>query len=378
MCERGEFIHSIRTSRERRFKFFMLRTNVLKGVVAITCSFVLLVPSLAVAQGRVSFNISPTTIEDKAEPGAEMSFTMRVENKGDVDSILYPVARNIASIATNHQPVYMEGPEVNQSGLASWISYEESSLNVLAGSGAVLHFTVHFPMDARPGSHMAGLFLTQKPPDNLKQGSAVGFDIGAILHFQMAGDIIEDTRMREFRTDKFVYGAPSVTFMVSAENMGNTLSRPQGIIDITDMFGNKIVPSPRVNETAYVISPNGTGEYKVVWEPDGFAIGRFEAVLALAVPMVDGGNKSLSAITQFWILPMNIIGPVLGGILTFVFVLYVLVKLYVRRQLAGLGVRGGSAASVRGARGISRLAAVAIGLLIAIIVGLLMLFFAFG
>jgi hypothetical protein len=219
------------------------------------------------------------------------------------------------------------------------------------------------------------MFLTQKPPGDLKEGAAVGLDIGAILHFQMAGDIIENTLMREFLTDKYIYGKPVVKFTVSAENKGNTLSRPQGLIDITDMFGKKVESLP-VNESAYVISPENKGTYDVTWKPDGFVFGRFEAVVALAVPLVDGGNQTISSMTQFWVLPMNIIGPVLGGLLTFILVLYVLVRLYVRRQLTSLGVRGN--ASTRGARGLSSMAAVAIGLLFAIIVGLLILFFYFG
>ncbi len=345
-------------------------------LAAFVGSAMLIAPLSALAQNKVSFNLSPTTIEDKVEPGTEHSYSVRIENRGDQGTTLYPVARNISTIGADHQPVYMEGADVNATELASWITYDESVLDVPAGKGAVLHFTIKFPADARPGSHLAGLFLTQKPPDNLKEGSAVGFDIGAILHFQMKGDIVEDTRMRGFRTDKLIYGSANVVFSVEAENKGNTLSRPQGLIDITDMFGKKVESLP-VNETAYVISPNATGKYDVNWSPDGFVIGHFEAVVALAVPLVDGGNQTISSVTSFWILPMNIIGPVLGGLLTFILVLYFMIRLYVKRQLAGMvGGRGSSAA--RGAQGISRLAAVAIGLLFAIIVGLLILFFYFG
>ena len=354
----------------------MLRSNtILRGAVVVACSAMLMTPFAVFAQNKVSFNLSPTTIEDKVEPSSEHSYSMRVENRGDQGTVLYPVARNIATIALDHQPVYVEGADANATELASWITYSESMLDVPAGGSATLHFTVKFPADARPGSHLAGLFLTQKPPD-LKEGSAVGFDIGAILHFQMAGDVKEDTRMRAFLTDKLIYGSPNVIFTVEAENKGNTLSRPQGLIDITDMFGKK-VESLLVNETAYVISPNSTGKYEVKWQPEGFVIGHVEAVVALVIPLVDGGNQTISSVTSFWILPMNIIGPVVGGLFTFILVLYVLIRLYVRRQLAGVvGTRGGGA--VRGARGISRLAAVAIGLLFAIIVGLLILFFYFG
>lgn len=339
-------------------------------------SLVLTAPLSALAQSKVSFNLSPTTIEDKVEPGSVHSYSMRVENRGDQGTTLYPVARNISTIGQDHQPVYLEGADANATELASWITYDETILDVPAGKGAVLHFTVKFPDNAHPGSHLAGLFLTQKPPNDLKEGSAVGFDIGAILHFQMKGDIIEDTRMRAFRTDKLIYGSANVVFSVEAENKGNTLSRPQGLIDITDMFGKKVESLP-VNETAYVIAPNTTGKYEIPWKPEGFAIGHYEAVVALLVPLVNGGNQTISSVTSFWILPMNVIGPVIGGLLTFILVLYVLIRLYVKRQLAGVvGSRGGGAA--RSARGISRLAAVAIGLLFAIIVGLLILFFYFG
>ena len=355
----------------------MLKSNIIKSSVIFLCATTLIFPSVTFAQTKVSFNLSPTTIEDKIDPGEHREFSIRIENRGDTPSTLYPTARNISAIGPNHQPIYVEGAGGNTHELASWITYKESSIDLLPGKSAELHFTISFPKDAHPGSHLAGLFLTQKPPDNLKEGSAVGLDIGAILHFQVKGDIVEDTRIREFLTDKLVYGSPNVIFTVKAENKGNTLSRPQGLIDITDMFGKK-VDSLAVNESAFVISVNSTGEYTVKWKPEGFVFGKFEAVLALAVPLVEGGNQTISSVTQFWILPLNVIAPVLGGLLTFILVLYVLIRLYVRRQLAGVGGGRGGSSYRREARGMSRLAAIAIGLLFAVVVALLILFFYFG
>jgi uncharacterized membrane protein len=71
---------------------------------------------------------------------------------------------------------------------------------------------------------------------------------------------------------------------------------------------------------------------------------------------------------------MNIIGPILGGLLFLIVIVYIIIRLYVRAQLAGI-----SRPSRRSRdEGLSKSAAIVIALLVAIIIGLAVLFFYFG
>lgn len=334
------------------------------------CLFIVF-PAVAFAQSTVSVNLSPIIIEEKVVPGESRDLSLSVENRGDTEMSLTPFARNIIGMDVNRLPIYATKPEENTFDLASWITFKESRIVLPPGGRGVLNFTVQFPENARPGSHMAGLFVSQAAPEDIKLGSGVGFEVASILHFQMTGDIVEDTRIREFSAERFVYGTPDVTMRIVVKNLGNTFSRPQGLIDITDMFGKKVGMLP-VNKEGSGVFPGDQREYLVTWKPEGLTLGRFDAALALAVPLVDGGNQTISGMTQFWVLPMKILGPVLGGLLVFIVVFYVLLKLYIRKQLGEL--RGGRVIYREVHGGVSRLTAVVIALLVALVLGLVLLF----
>lgn len=331
-------------------------------------------PGSALAQERVSFQISPTIVEDSIEPGTDHSYVITVKNLGDQDATLYPIARNITGVGPDSHPIYDVNAGTPEYELASWITYQESELHIPVSGSAQLHFSIKFPKDAHPGSHMAGIFLTDKSATEVKNGSSIGFEVGSILSFRVAGDIVEKTEIREFYASKSIYGSPEVAFTVRVENEGNVLSKPRGLIDITNMFGRKVASLP-VNDSAAGVYPKAIREFNASWESESLEFGHYEAVVALVLEGANG-TQTISRVVQFWILPMNVLTPVLIGFLVLVLVVYVMLRLYVRKQLAG--VRSARTASVVKTRGLSRLAVVVIALLIAIIIGLFILFFYFG
>ena len=339
----------------------------------VTLGLLLALPFAVNAQGKVSFKLSPTTIEDKVDPGMDRAFVLNIENQGDATATLYPFAQNITGIGPDLHPIYSTAKDPEGYELASWITYEEKEITLRPKEQKALHITVHFPKDAHPGSHMVGVFLSDKPSDLQQNGSSIGFQIGSILNFQVAGDIVEDTQIREFYTTKTVYSSADVGFTTKLENMGNVLSRPHGLIDITNMFGKKVASVP-VNENGGGIFPKGVREFSSTWNSEDIQLGRYEAVVALAIEGANG-TQTISRVLQFWIMPMNIIGPIVGGLLFLIIVIYIILRLYIRSQLAGIPRGRGSR---RDSSGLSKSAAVVIALLVAIIIGLAILFFYFG
>ena len=350
----------------------MLTIKKIVTALILLTGLVMLLPTEAAAQQKVGFKLSPTTIEDKVDPGVDKPFVLTVQNIGQVATTLYPSAQNITGIGPDQHPIYSTAKDPEGYELASWITYAEDQLVIDPGQSRSLHFTVHFPKEAHPGSHLASIFLSDKPSDLQSSGSSIGFQIGSILNFQVAGEIVENTQIREFYTSKTVYGTTPVGFTVKLENLGNVLSRPRGLIDVTNMFGKKVA-SLTVNDNAAGVFPKATREFAVDWKPEDMQLGRYEAVIALAIEGVSG-TQTISRLVQFWVLPMNIIAPFLGGILFLILAMYIMIRIYVRRQLAGLR----SGRSRTQTTGLSRLAAITIALLVAIILGLAILFFYFG
>lgn len=343
------------------------------GLVLVSLIF----PSAALAQSQIQMKIQPILFEEKVEPGSELVKSLTISNLSDAEQTLFPVARDIVGIGADNRPIYADETEDRgRMALSSWISFEQTSLSVRPDSSATLRFTIKVPKDASPGSHFAGVFFSYRPEGELRNATGVGYDIGSIVNLQIAGDVNVKAGVREFMTSKVVYGEPNVQFSARVENTGNVFIRPRGLIEIKGMFGKRFEPLI-VNDIGMGVLPNTERTYQVDWRPDGFQMGHYRATLALSYGEANA-QQTLTSGVDFWIIPVGTLLPVFGVLLVIAVVFYIILRMYIRSQVARLG--GGRAASVEreNARGLSRLAAVVIAVLVSIIVGLLILFFYFG
>jgi hypothetical protein len=331
------------------------------------------VATTASAQEVVGVKIQPTLIEEKIEPGVVKSYTLRVENVSKTPLALFTVAHDIIGVGPDGRPIYAEASEEDTYRVSSWVTFAQKHVDLGPGESKNVPFTVTVPKDVSPGGHFGSIALSEQAPSDLPIGTSVGFEVGLILSLQVAGDVVESTQFRSFFSEKTIYGTPDVAFTVRLENLGNVVSRPVGLIDITNMWGRKVTSVP-VNDTAAGIFPKSTRQFSAKWKPDTVEFGRYTATAAVSVSG-QKGKQTITSVTTFWILPTNILYPVGGGLLAFVFIVYLFLRLYVRRQLRALS---GGRSPRKGRSGMSPMAAIIIALLIAVIVGALALFIFFG
>ena len=179
------------------------------------------------------------------------------------------------------------------------------------------------------------MFISVDPPKIENSGAAVGYQVASVLSIRVNGDIVEEASIRQFSTSKFLHGSQNVEFDVRIENNGNVLVRPMGPLEIYNMLGNK-VGDLMFNEERFSVFPNDTREFKnIVWTGDSIGFGRYEAILS-PVYGESGAKKTMSSSVTFWILPMNIIGPALVALGVLLLVIFIFVRLYIRRSLAHL------------------------------------------
>ena len=316
------------TLKTRRFSAFSL--------TFVTALFVLLVAvffgifSTVEAQESAGARISPSIIEDRIEPGESFEGDITVTNLESNTRTLYILKKNISSIGAGGEPIFADEGEVTGFELSEWITVSPSQLTLEPQEEGKVHFTIHVPENASPGGHFGGIFFSAEAPRQRTTGAGVGYQVGTIMNFRIGGDIVEKAQIREFSTDKLLYGTGDVGFKITVENEGNVLVRPRGPLDITDMFG-KQVATLRFNDSGAAVLPNSNRSFSVSWKGDGLFFGRYEAIAALAYG--EDGRKTASAATSFWILPLKIIVPLVGGILLFVLLVYFGMRVYVRRRL---------------------------------------------
>ncbi|HXK38064.1 MAG TPA: hypothetical protein VJ579_03275 [Candidatus Paceibacterota bacterium] len=316
--------------------------------------------------------VKPAQVEQKIDPGTVKTFTMSVTNNDNSQQTFYPVVRNVTGVNDQNQPLFEKTDNGQPHDLTLWLQFDKSPITVAPKQTASILVTAEIPKDASPGSHIAGFFFSDKPiiQTNIL-GASVGFDVGAIVHFQISGDSVTKANVRHFSTDHSIYGKPPIDFSVAIENEGNTLVRPIGMIDITNMMGRKVASLP-VNDTGAGVFPKTTREWKATWAPNEVVFGKFTALVALAVE-TEQGTDTLIRQVVFWVLPTNIILPTFFGFGIFLLISYVLLRIYVRRQI-GEARKG----KTNAAEGLSVFASVLIAVLLAIIIGFLVIFFYFG
>lgn len=281
-------------------------------------------------------SIAPALIEPETtlDPGTQHTFEISIENLNQKAETFYLFTRDIQTVKQGGVPVFANfGDEPTGYELADWITLPTNRVDLEAGVATTVAFTVDVPVDATPGSHFGGVFVSVEPPEMRESGAAVGYQVANIINLRVSGEIVESASIREFSTDKFVYGAQDVNFTVRIENSGNTVIRPIGPLEIHNMLG-KQVGSLVFNESRSAVVPNSERSFETInWVGDSLGFGRYEAIVS-PIYGNDGVNKTMSSTVTFWVIPMSIIGPVIGVLAVIMLVTFIAVRIYIKRSLA--------------------------------------------
>ncbi len=330
------------------------------------------------AQGSEGIEIQPAVIEDRASPGETYNFTVRVTNISNSEKTFYLSAQDITGLTDEGQPIFSNETEITPYELSSWVQLPDSQITLAPNEARSVPFVIRVPLNATPGAHFGGVFLDSRPPKQRTTGAAVGMKVGSIINLRINGEVIEEAQLREFSTGNIVYGSASaVDFNTRIANLGNVLIRPHGLIEITDMRGSK-VGVVKVNDTGAGVFPETDKTFAEVWEYDGVAFGRYQAIVSLVYG--EDGRKTISAATSFWVLPIKPILTVLGTIFAALLVLYVLVRSYIAKKIREMsgGRGGGDLYARRNQSAVPRLLIIALALLFLAIVFLVLLFLMFA
>lgn len=302
---------------------------VLCGLVFFFVFFCVL-GSEAKAQETAGIRLQPAVIEERVEPGQALTFTLRATNLAPEIKTFYLIKKNISRLSPTGSPIFAEEGEETGFEVSSWIKLPAESLAIAAGKTEEISFSIEVPKKASPGGHFGGIFLSLTPERPKETGVGVGYQVGTLVNLRVSGEVFEEARIREFRSDKTIYSRPDVKFITRVENLGNVLIRPRGPLEITDFFGKKVA-TLRVNNEGAGVFPKSTRQFENSWQGEGFVFGRYEVLMGLVYGEEE--KKNVSATFSFWVLPLNIILPIFGGILGLILIIILAVKLHIRKKI---------------------------------------------
>jgi hypothetical protein len=193
--------------------------------------------------------------------------------------------------------------------------------------------TVNVPLNAESGGHYGVLRFSSTPPEEDGGKVSVGASTGMLFLIRVSGEITESAKVASFTTastvdDKqssFFEKAP-LKFVTRIKNDGNVHLKPTGQIDVYDMFGG-VVTTIKVNEVKANVLPDSIRRFDTTLD-NGWMFGYYTANVTLGYGTQ---GQVVTGTTSFWVIPYKIVAVALLVLITLVFILVRIMKVYNKR-----------------------------------------------
>lgn len=326
--------------------------------------------------------LSPPKFEEEVLPGETIEKLVKVTNRAGEDIVVEAEVQDFLAAGEGGEPSFTPQGNAAQS-LRDWVSFPQSSVIIPAGKTVRIPFTIRVPADAEPGGHYGSVFFVP-PPTLADQGETrvqIIQKLGSLVLLRVRGDVHEEAKLLSFDTfspvkpdspgagtgvvlaggdlheasPQHVFTSLPVALGARLENLGSVHVKPEGRIEIYNMFGQLVKRTairdilnaqglkmgeevtdfvPLNNELGNVLPASVRG-FASTWrgtasyhfdettgnknlEMGGFQIGRYRAVLHLKYGA--SGTELEPVSVAFWVLPiLHILGGivVLAGLIGF-------------------------------------------------------------
>ncbi len=251
---------------------------------------------------KTSLAISPPVFELSANPGDELTHTIRVDNLTSQALPLEVTRKDFIAMGEEGQAALTDKP--TQYSLSSWIHPDTGKFLLAPHASKTVKFTIKVPETAEPGGHFGSVVFKTAPKKNgATSGLAIGQEIGALVLLRVAGDVEESGRIVSFRPKSSLAETAPVTFETRFENTGNVQVKPSGTVTVADIFGRKIGDAHLESRT---VLPGSVRKITTEWNDGNLWPGWYTATVSLGY-----GSKGqlVTASTSFFVFPYKIIIP---------------------------------------------------------------------
>lgn len=318
------------TNRAKYLPIFLL------SVAAIATLFGLSTRSVSaqstVAGALEGLQISPVVVDLNAQKGHTYSVPVKLTNVTTEDHTYYSVVNDFTSQGETGSPrILLNSTLPDTASIITWVSAQKQ-MTIKAGESATLNAQITVPSNAESGGHYGTLRFSGVAPTPQSAGIGLAASTGMLFLIRVDGNITEKASVASFTTattdDKqtgFFEKAP-LNLVVRIKNEGNVHIKPFGQIVVHDMFGGLVATIP-LNDQKSNVLPNSVRRFDVTLN-NSWMFGHYTADLALGYGT---SGQALTATTDFWVIPYKIVLVALISLVTVVFILVRMVKVYNKR-----------------------------------------------
>jgi hypothetical protein len=214
--------------------------------------------------------------------------------------------------------------EGGQYSVVNWVTFSPGTFTLKPGQMQEVDASVNVPLGSGGGRYGSLVFSVSGQAADISRGeqAIVAQEVASLFLVNVNGPKIEKLTLEAFSAPKFLEFGP-VPFTVSYANSGNVHLKPQGIINIVDMFGKK---AAGIVVSGFNVFPGAKRTVTPTWDKK-MVIGKFTAD---AVIYTNGTtNDTLTGTTTFIVFPIRIAA----------IILLVLIVIFLMRKRLGRAFR---------------------------------------
>lgn len=281
------------------------------------------------------FVVGPGKVELPLNPGETRVVEMTVTNRMGVERVFNIEVEDAAGSRDASRPVVLLGDDTGPYTLKDYLSVPEWSFRLKAGERARIPVTVSLPADSEPGGRYGSVLVTTTSvgedsglTSDARSGSVIISRIGTLFFITTPGKVELEGQLEQFTTtpQRKVYNSGPINFAILFDNAGSIHLNPYGAISVTNMLGEEV---GFVELDPWYALPQSLRYREVEWGRE-FLFGRYTATLELN----RGYNDIIDTATvTFWVLPVHIVGPLVGGLVLLVLIIrYIATRFEFRRK----------------------------------------------
>ncbi len=214
----------------------------------------------------------------------------------------------------------LDGSNPSSYSLKSWVQPLPTFL-LKSKESRVATVIIKVPVGAEPGGHYGVVRYSGTPPNIEDSGVSLAASVGTLILTRVSGDVKENVQVADYFTmqrgkQSSWFESQPITFVERLKNTGNVHVKPQGTIEVKDMFG-RTAASLKVNDKGLrSVLPDSISRFEQqLTKP--WMFGQYKADLNLVYGTTGGVVQSY---LTFWVIPWRLIliGILIAAIMFFI------------------------------------------------------------
>ncbi len=267
------------------------------------------VPRPASADSGAALVVSTFDTDEPAAPGATLSHTVRVSNRG-AEPLTVQVTPHAVDLLDDGETHFEEAADPMWAGA---MTLSESELTVPAGSWRDVVVRVTIPATTPPDDYITGVLVAPVPA--VDGPMRVVNAIGALIPISVMGDRVRSLELVDHALPPFVIG-DQVTGTVRVKDTGTTLVSPWLEAGVVDCLRGSQVADLQIHDQTRV-GPGASRDLSYTWHA-GVVAGKFRVPVRIFYNRDDNTSAELDLEEEVWLIhPAVLMGSaVLVAVLT--------------------------------------------------------------